>query len=123
MCWSDGWTPGDIGDHRGFPSWDEERRLCWLTLTMASAVSRAAEVMGWLSITSGFAAAIFWCWSALVPIPTAPGASIGGTSPEAPFNVAIAYAGRMNAAAALLTAISVASSAAERVFRLRESKP
>lgn len=70
---------------------------------------------GILSIVSAFGAAVLWFWSAWLPLPNAPGASIGATSPDDPFNVALAFSARLNGWAALMTGVSVALNAAERI--------
>jgi hypothetical protein len=63
------------------------------------------------AVLVGLAAAFFWVESSLVPIPLLPGAAIGGTLPEEPYNVAVRVAGWWNQWAALLTALSVALTA------------
>jgi hypothetical protein len=55
----------------------------------------------------GLVAAYFWFRSASVHIPLAPGAAIGGTLADNPFNVALRDAAIWNFRAALTTAISV----------------
>lgn len=58
------------------------------------------------SILVGVLAAVLWMLSASVDIPLAPGAAIGGTSPDDPFNVAMREAATLNKYAAFATAIS-----------------
>jgi hypothetical protein len=59
-----------------------------------------------LSVLIGFIAAGLWTLSASVDIPLSPGAAIGGTSPDEPFNVAMQQAAYLNKYAAFATAIS-----------------
>jgi hypothetical protein len=63
------------------------------------------------AVLVGLTAAFFWMKSSLVPIPLLPGAAIGETLPEEPFNVGMRVAGWWNQWAAGLTALSVALTA------------
>ena len=58
------------------------------------------------SVLTGFMASVLWMLSASVDIPTAPGAAIGGTSPNEPFNVAMQRAASLNKWAAFATGLS-----------------
>lgn len=77
----------------------------------------AAMISGWASIVVGFVAAAVWFWSALAPLPPAPGAVLGGTTPSEPFNVAMAHVAWLNAWAAVFTGVSVSLIAVERLFK------
>ena len=61
----------------------------------------------WIYIAAGFAAAIVWLVSAVEPLPLAPGAAFGGTSPTDPFNVALHHSAWLDMVAAGLTGVSV----------------
>jgi len=61
--------------------------------------------------------AVLWGWSALLPLPLAPGAAFGGTLPTDPFNAVLAQSARLNAWAAGLTAAAVLLAAVERWLR------
>lgn len=60
-----------------------------------------------LSGVVGLVAATLWFASAAAPLPLAPGASIGGTSPADPFNVALRHSAQLNEWAAGATGASV----------------
>ncbi|HZZ26271.1 MAG TPA: hypothetical protein VFE60_28610, partial [Roseiarcus sp.] len=70
-------------------------------------MSAALQTLRVLSALVGLMAAYFWFRSASVDIPLAPGAAIGATSPDNPFNVALGAAAIWNFRAALTTAISL----------------
>ena len=59
-----------------------------------------------LSVVAGLVAALLW-WKASGEVPLAPGAAIGGTLPDDPFNVALRQSAALNQWAALSTAASV----------------
>lgn len=70
-------------------------------------VTKGSYWLGGVSVGFGAIAAVLWLCSALVTIPAAPGGTIGGTLLSEPFNVAMQTAGRLNAWAAAMTAVSV----------------
>jgi hypothetical protein len=68
---------------------------------------RMITVLRTLFGPNGIAAAILWFILAWNPPSPAPGAAIGGTSPDDPFNVAMRQSAELNAEAAGLTGLSV----------------
>jgi hypothetical protein len=60
-----------------------------------------------LSGLIGFYAAYLWFQSAALPLPLAPGAAFGGTSPSDPFNVALHQSALLNQQAATETAVAI----------------
>lgn len=96
----------------------------WLDRVLIRIVDRPwlLSMLGWGSLAVGFVAAVFWWWSAAVPLP-APGMYWEKSPENDPFLMAIRHGADLNGIAAILTGVSVALAAVASWVHSRQLWP
>ena len=79
------------------------------------------QSLAWIAyILTGILAALFWFWSASIPLPSLPLMRLGTTTPRDTFIIALNHSATLNRWAAFFTGLSVIFSMIERFDRVSQ---